>query len=80
VGFNVLVLKPGQQNQWEPETGVVRFCSMATGKLTVKMAREGLEFQVGPNGMFKIRPGAAALVTNRLYVDAVVHITTIRES
>jgi hypothetical protein len=79
VGFNVLILKPGQQNKWEAKDGVIRLCSMATGKLRVKMGDDGLEFQVGPNGMFKIRPGATVLVTNRLYVDAVVHVTTLRE-
>ena len=80
VGFNVLVLKPGQQNRWDPEDETIRLCSMATGKLKVEIEGSGLEFHVGPNGMFKIRPGVAALVTNRLYVDAVVHVTTIRES
>ena len=78
VGFNVLVLKPGQQNRWDPEEDAVRLCSMATGKLRVKMEDSEHEFQVGPNGLFKVRPGAAVLVTNRLYVDAVVHVTTVR--
>lgn len=78
IGFNVVTLKPGGAHKF-PAGQSLRLCSLATGKLSVKMAQEGGDagFQIGPNGMFKVLPGVVAGVRNRVYVDAVLHVTTV---
>ncbi|KAG7103222.1 hypothetical protein HYQ44_017310 [Verticillium longisporum] len=78
VSFNVVAVKPGCTTQWEAMEGRLRVCSVATGKLKVQM--DGAEFQLGPNSMWKIRPGSKCLATNRLYTDAALHVTTITEA
>ncbi|KXH32515.1 hypothetical protein CSIM01_11100 [Colletotrichum simmondsii] len=76
ISFNVIVIKPGESHEWAAESEKVRICSLAAGKLKVKL--ENTEpFSMGPNGMFKMKPGTACTVLNRLYIDAVVHVTTV---
>lgn len=41
------------------------------------MSIRGQDFLMGPNGMIRIRPGVECTVTNRLYIDATVHVTTV---
>ncbi|KAM0283721.1 hypothetical protein ACHAQH_002310 [Verticillium albo-atrum] len=77
VSFNVVVLKPGGTTHWAALEGQLRVCSVAAGKVRVKL--DDTEFVLGPNGMFKIRAGAKCSATNRLYLDAVLHISTIAE-
>ncbi|ROT34586.1 hypothetical protein SODALDRAFT_329695 [Sodiomyces alkalinus F11] len=78
VSFNVVVLKPGSSTQLAAEDDKMRLCSLATGKVRVRM--DGVdEFVMGPNGMFKVRSGVGCSVQNRLYIDAVLHITTITD-
>lgn len=78
IAFNVITLKPGGVHKF-PAQQSLRLCSLAAGKLSVKLEQEsgGVGFQMGPNGMFKVYPGTAASVRNRLYVDAVLHVSTI---
>ncbi|KAJ4015866.1 hypothetical protein NW752_006795 [Fusarium irregulare] len=75
VSFNVIVLKPGHSSPWTVEDNKLRTCSVAAGKVRVTMGEN--TFHLGPNGMFVIRPGQACKVENRLYLDSVVHCTTI---
>ncbi|EXF82491.1 hypothetical protein CFIO01_05214 [Colletotrichum fioriniae PJ7] len=76
ISFNVIVIKPGESHEWAAESEKVRICSLAAGKLKVKL--ENTEpFSMGPNGMFKMKPGTACTVLNRLYIDAVLHVTTV---
>lgn len=76
ISFNVIVIKPGESHEWAAESEKVRICSLAAGKLKVKL--ENAEpFSMGPNGMFKMKPGTACTVLNRLYIDAVLHVTTV---
>lgn len=75
VSFNVIVLKPGHSSPWNVEDNKLRTCSVAAGKVRVTMGEN--TFHLGPNGMFVIRPGQACKVENRLYLDSVVHCTTI---
>ncbi|KAK1637948.1 hypothetical protein BDP81DRAFT_393618 [Colletotrichum phormii] len=74
--FNVIVIKPGESHEWTAESEKVRICSLAAGKLKVKLENT-VPLLMGPNGMFKIKPGTACTVWNRLYIDAVVHVTTV---
>ncbi|KAG8358781.1 hypothetical protein FVEN_g3890 [Fusarium venenatum] len=79
VSFNVIILKPGNSSHWKIEDDKLRTCSVAAGKLAVTIGEQEQAFNLGPNGMFVVRPGQACRVTNRLYVDAVVHCTTIND-
>lgn len=79
VGFNVIALKPGGSHKFSAGESL-RLCSLATGKLSVKTTGgpgSDTEFRIGPNGMFKVPPGMACVVRNRVYVDAVLHVTTV---
>ncbi|KAK2043149.1 hypothetical protein LZ31DRAFT_632171 [Colletotrichum somersetense] len=78
ISFNVIVIKPGDSHHWPAEADKVRICSLAMGKLRVKLENTEL-FQMGPNGMFKLKSGIACTAENRLYVDAVVHVTTVSQ-
>lgn len=71
----MLVIKPGSASHWSVEDDKLRTCSVAAGKVRVTMGEK--TFQLGPNGMFVVRPGQACKVENRLYVDSVIHCTTI---
>ncbi|KAF7559394.1 hypothetical protein G7046_g4756 [Stylonectria norvegica] len=75
ISFNVLVVKPGSTNYWGTEDDKLRTCSVASGKIKVTMGQK--IFHLGPNGMFVVRPGQTCKVENRLYLDSVVHCTTI---
>ncbi|RMJ09111.1 hypothetical protein CDV36_011274 [Fusarium kuroshium] len=75
ISFNVLVIKPGSASHWSVEDDKLRTCSVAAGKVRVTMGEK--MFQLGPNGMFVVRPGQACKVENRLYVDSIIHCTTI---
>jgi mannose-6-phosphate isomerase-like protein (cupin superfamily) len=70
-----MVLKPGSANHWTVEDDKLRTCSVASGKVRVTMNEK--TFNLGPNGMFVVRPGQTCKVENRLYIDSVVHCTTI---
>lgn len=59
------------------QPGVLRLCSIAAGKLTVKMEHEE-PFVIGPHGMFRIGPHSSCFVESDLYDDVVVHITSIK--
>jgi mannose-6-phosphate isomerase-like protein (cupin superfamily) len=74
IGFNVIVVRPGGKYNWEADASKIRICSVASGKLKVKIG--DLDFVIGPNGMFKIKVGTACEVQNRLYIDAVLHVST----
>lgn len=37
------------------------------------------EFAIGAQGVFKIAPGAGCKVTNRGYVDVVLHVVSVAE-
>lgn len=77
VGINIIVVKPGSSNRWATETAKLRTCTVAAGKIKVKVAET--TFQVGPNGAFVIQPGQTALVENKCYVDATVHCVTVKD-
>lgn len=77
VAFNVLTIKPGDKARWEAHESQLRTCSVASGKIEIKIGAN--KFGMGPNSVFIIRPGEMCLVTNKLYVDATVHCTTVKD-
>lgn len=50
---------------------------MASGKL--KVTTGGKVVQLGPNGVFPVRPGEKCVIENRIYFEAVVHCTTVKD-
>jgi len=76
VAFRVAHIKAGSSLQLGRDDNATHICSLATGKLRVKFANEP-EFVIGPHGMFKVKPGAACTVQNRLYIDATLHISSL---
>ncbi|KAI1761894.1 hypothetical protein GGR53DRAFT_449964 [Hypoxylon sp. FL1150] len=75
ISFQVITIKPGNNHSWEASPDKIRLCSLASGKLHVRM--HGQQFSLGPNGMFKVQTGASCTATNRLYIDAMVHVAVV---
>jgi hypothetical protein len=50
-------------------------CTLASGKLRVQVDVD--EFVVGQGGIFKVLPDVVCTVTNRCYVDVVLHVTAL---
>lgn len=69
------MVNPGSSVRLAAETDRLRICSVASGKVRVKVA--GQNFAVGPNGVWKVKSGDVCMVTNRYYLDAVVHISCV---
>ncbi|KAH0440727.1 hypothetical protein CcaCcLH18_02397 [Colletotrichum camelliae] len=76
IAFNVIVIKPGGSHRWTDEEDKVRICSVAVGKVKVKLDMTD-PFQIGPNGMFKLKPGMSCSIENRTYIDAIIHVTSV---
>ncbi|KAF4816161.1 hypothetical protein CGCTS75_v012797 [Colletotrichum tropicale] len=76
IAFNVIVIKPGGSHRWTDEEDEVRICSVAVGKVKVKLDMTD-PFQIGPNGMFKLKPGTSCSIENRTYIDAIIHVTSV---
>ncbi len=66
ISFHVEVIRVGTKRSFQKDERRTRICSLTTGKLKVLL--DSVEFAIGPNGMFKIRPGSVCLVENRLYL------------
>ncbi|KND92007.1 hypothetical protein TOPH_03317 [Tolypocladium ophioglossoides CBS 100239] len=77
VSINIIVVKPGGSNPWAVETDKLRTCTVAAGKIKVKVAEK--TFQVGPNGAFVIQPGQTCLVENKCYFDATIHCHVVKD-
>ncbi len=76
ISFHIEIVQPGQTHRFAPDQEVMRVCSLASGKLRVRVKGEP-EFVIGPRGMFKLKPGVACAVENRLYLDSVLHISSL---
>ncbi|KAH8645437.1 hypothetical protein BX600DRAFT_478123 [Xylariales sp. PMI_506] len=75
VGFHVVVIKPGSTHRFEAASNKIRVCSVAAGKVKVKMVEQ--DFELGPNGMFRVKPDTGCAVQNRMYGDATLHVTVL---
>lgn len=78
--FRVDFILPGTTLRLAPESDRLLVCSIATGKVVVKIDNEEL-FAIGSSGMFRLVPGVGAEVTNSMSMgfNAVLHITSITE-
>ncbi|RDA90242.1 hypothetical protein CP533_6868 [Ophiocordyceps camponoti-saundersi (nom. inval.)] len=77
IGMHVVYVNPGSSNRWPAEANQVRLCTVASGKVRIKLGDS--EFHIGPNGCFHIRAGQKCLVENRTYFSATIHCVTIQE-
>lgn len=76
--FEVKTIKAGNNLELEADQTKTRYCTLASGKLYVSVQEQD-PFTIGPHGLFKIAPGSAAKIQNRLYIDSVLHISTFAD-
>jgi hypothetical protein len=74
--FRVNVVNSGSSVRFAATPDRVRICSVGAGKVKVRMQGEE-EFDIGPHGMFRVLRGRSCVVLNRLYGDAVLHVTEV---
>lgn len=77
--FRVDVILPGTTLLLPPESGRVRICSLLMGRVVVKVDGEE-PFAIGFSGMFQLVPGVGAEVLNSVGINAVLQISSIRQS
>ncbi|KAI0482687.1 hypothetical protein GGR56DRAFT_203086 [Xylariaceae sp. FL0804] len=75
VSFQVVTVKPGTAHAFEGAADRLRLCSVAAGKVRVRMLDR--EFHLGPHGMFKVGPDTHAVAANMLYIDATIHVSVM---
>lgn len=75
--FNVLTIRPGQIYHVPIQRDKVQMYSVASGK--VKITTIGQIVQLGPNSAFPLRPGQQCVIENRLYSEATLHCTTVKD-
>ncbi|KAL1847811.1 hypothetical protein VTK73DRAFT_10261 [Phialemonium thermophilum] len=73
LSFRVAVVSSGASIRWESASARTRICSVAEGKVRVRMEGEQ-EFSIGRHGMFKVPGNRSCVISNRFYADAVLHI------
>jgi hypothetical protein len=72
--FRVEVVSSGASLRWTAYPDRMRICSVGAGKVKVRIQGEE-EFDLGPHGMFRLLPGLSCVVLNKLYGDAVLHVS-----
>lgn len=75
--FNVLTIRPGQTIHVPVQNNKMQVFSVASGK--VRVTTGGQVVQLGPNGAFPVRPGEKCTIENRIYFEAMVHCTTVKD-
>ncbi|KAK3291210.1 uncharacterized protein B0H64DRAFT_44584 [Chaetomium fimeti] len=76
INFQAITVTSGRVHHFSADPTKTRMCTLASGKLRVQVG--GDDFVVGSQGIFKIVPGTACTVTNRCYMDLVLHVTSLR--
>jgi len=76
--FRVDVISSGSSLRFTATPDRVRICSVGAGKVKVRMQGEE-EFDIGPHGMFRVLTGRSCVVFNRLYGEAVLHVTEVAD-
>ncbi|KAH8903193.1 hypothetical protein BR93DRAFT_931633 [Coniochaeta sp. PMI_546] len=76
--FRIDVVTSGSSLRWAATPDRMRICSVGAGKVKVRIQDEE-EFDLGPHGMFRLLPGRSCVVLNRLYGNAVLHVTEVSD-
>lgn len=74
--FRVDIVTSGSSLRFAPSADRERICSVGAGKVKVRLQGEE-EFAIGPHGMFRVSRGRSCVVLNRLYGNAVLHVTEV---
>lgn len=74
--FHVLTIRPGQIFNVDVKKDKMQVFSVASGK--VRVTTGGKTVQLGPNGAFPVRPGETCIIENRVYFEAMIHCTTVK--
>lgn len=75
--FSVETIQSGATLRVEGAAGVVRICTLASGKVMVHVSEE-LRFKLGPQGIFRLVPRMVAEVSNLSSLDAILHISSLK--
>ena len=71
------VITPGKKLSFPPTADQVRSCFVGGGRLKVKVGPMP-EFTLGHGSSFAIPAGDSAWVQNTLYINALLHVNTMR--
>ena len=78
VSFHVEVVRPGQTVTLPMNGQSVRNCSLASGKLRVRLSERGeADFSLSVDSIFTVLPGAECVVENRQTSVAKLHVTSV---
>ncbi|KAK3360400.1 hypothetical protein B0T25DRAFT_601909 [Lasiosphaeria hispida] len=77
--FRVQEIQPGGSLPWNVDKVNMRICSVARGIVRVKLGGTD-EFQIGPNGMWKVKKGVQCSVMNPFHNKVVLHVTSVAVS
>ena len=80
IAVRVKTIGPGAAFRFDSVTDAAntRLCTLISGKAQVRMGEEP-EFDIGPGGLFVVKPGVEARIQNGLYVDCVLQIVVCQE-
>ncbi|KAH8905762.1 hypothetical protein BR93DRAFT_699581 [Coniochaeta sp. PMI_546] len=80
LSVRVRTLTPGaaMHLHLEPDADKTRLCILIAGQVHVKMDGD-VDFIIGPGGLFVVKPGVAARVQNRLFMDCALHVVVCDE-
>ncbi|KAL2258114.1 hypothetical protein VTK26DRAFT_8704 [Humicola hyalothermophila] len=78
VAFRVDTIHAGGTLRLDADPDRIRLCSVAAGKVRVRIGDDEPEFVVGPHGLFKVKAGVGCVVRNGMYIDAVLHVTVLQ--
>lgn len=74
----VEVVGSGSTLRWAATPDRIRCGFVVAGKVKVRVEGED-EFDLGPQGMFRLLPGKSCVVLNKLYGNATLHVTEVKE-
>jgi hypothetical protein len=78
VSFRLENLGPGETSHWEAKENTLRICSVSQGTVVVTLPDAEMEkFRVGPNGMWKVKPGSPLRMLNPFHSGVTIHVTSI---
>ncbi|KAK4199935.1 hypothetical protein QBC40DRAFT_174947, partial [Triangularia verruculosa] len=74
ISVTAIRINSGTPHYFPAEENTTRICTVANGKLRVKVDDED-EYAIGAKGVFKIDAGLGCRVFNRCYEDVVLHVS-----
>lgn len=72
--MQILALRPGISQTFEPDSKRIRICSLSSGKVKVRFDTLEEEFFIGHRGVFTIKRGRQCIVENWFYEEATITV------